>query len=378
MSIELRIQSGARAGQTQSFEKTPITIGRHPESDLWFDPTEDLDVSTRHGEIRAENGRYVVYDCRSTNGTFVNGERLAAGRSRELRNGDVIGFGERGPTASVLIETAPTRVASPEISGTIRMALTGVALVMGGLVALAIWARGRENAEREVALTKAFQEAQSQRDRLMERSLNDADWMSARDANNKAIVLIASEIGTRQYEATGFSVNATGLIVTSRHAIADGGNRAKRIRIKFADTRDWYPAHVVRVHADSNVDLGLLQVDRPGSYPSVSGIASEVDTPTGGTIATLGFPLGTDIPMDGSGGDLAPKTTLTVGTVSKTPTRDVLQIDAYAARGSSGSPVLDARGRVIGVVYGGPKASAGRIVFAVPAPRVNELLSRAK
>lgn len=378
MSIELRIQSGARAGQTQSFEKTPVTIGRDPESDLWFDPTEDLDVSTRHGEIRAENGRYSVYDCRSTNGTFVNGERVPAGTSRELHDGDVIAFGEAGPKASVQIETRQKVVRPLETSRSIRMVLIGIALVMGGLAALGMWARGRENAERESALTKAYAEAQAQRDRLLERSLNDADWMTAREANNKAIVLIVSEIGARQFEATGFSVNASGLIVTSRHAIGAGGDRAQRIRVKFADTRDWHPAHVVKVHADSRVDLGLLQIDQPGRYPSVSGIANTVETPTGGTIATLGFPLGTDIPMDGSGGDLAPKTTLTVGTVSKTPTRDVLQIDAYAAHGSSGSPVLDARGRVIGVVYGGAKASAGRIVFAVPAPRVNELLAGAR
>src|SRR3569833_234638 len=103
MSIELRILSGSRAGQTELFEKTVVAVGRHPASDLQFDPKVDLDVSTRHGEIRGDNGRYEVVDNRSTNGTFVNGERIPSGGSRELRSGDVIGFGSQGPTVAVRI-----------------------------------------------------------------------------------------------------------------------------------------------------------------------------------------------------------------------------------------------------------------------------------
>ena len=80
----------------------------------------------------------------------------------------------------------------------------------------------------------------------------------------------------------------------------------------------------------------------------------------------MGYPLGTDLPMDGS----AAKTTTTFGKVSKV-VPDELQIDAFAIQGSSGSPVFDAHGHVIGVVWGGV---AGRIVFSVPVERLNELL----
>src|SRR6476620_7788430 len=98
MPIELRILSGARGGQTEAFEKSVVAIGRHPMSDLRFDPTRDLDVSTKHAEIRGVDGRYTLYDAASTNGTFVNGERLRA--PRELREGDVITFGAQGPEVS--------------------------------------------------------------------------------------------------------------------------------------------------------------------------------------------------------------------------------------------------------------------------------------
>jgi S1-C subfamily serine protease len=55
---------------------------------------------------------------------------------------------------------------------------------------------------------------------------------------------------------------------------------------------------------------------------------------------------------------------------------EALQLDAYAAHGSSGSPVFDARGLVVGVVYGGASESNGRIVYAVPAARLIQQLPR--
>ena len=56
---------------------------------------------------------------------------------------------------------------------------------------------------------------------------------------------------------------------------------------------------------------------------------------------------------------------------------DVLQIDSYAGKGSSGSPVFDVRGNVVGVIYGGEAESRGRIVYAVPAERLSAFLTAA-
>jgi S1-C subfamily serine protease len=56
----------------------------------------------------------------------------------------------------------------------------------------------------------------------------------------------------------------------------------------------------------------------------------------------------------------------------------VLQIDSYATHGSSGSPVFDEHGHVIGVIWGGLVESKGRIVYAVPAERVTALLKGTK
>jgi len=74
MPIEFRITSGARAGARERFEKSVVSIGRHPMNDLRFDANKDIDVSGRHAELRSANGRHVLHDLGSTNGTFVNGE----------------------------------------------------------------------------------------------------------------------------------------------------------------------------------------------------------------------------------------------------------------------------------------------------------------
>jgi S1-C subfamily serine protease len=391
MAIELRILSGARAGQSQTFQKSTITIGRHPSCDFKFDATQDLDVSTNHAEIRALDGEYTLVDAQSTNGTFVNGKRLPRGEQRALVEGDVIGFGARGPNVAVrmgealTVSPTPTAeriaVAVRKQTRVLRAGMLGLVVLLAVLVGAGIWYQHQAAAEREESLErlrKVYAQQALQREALARRSLNEPDWAAMRQATDPAVVLIASLVGGKRYEASGFSVNASGLVVTSRHVVSDKTGSAKRVVAKFANTREWHPAHVVKVSTDPDVDLALVQIEGGGTFPAIASLANMVDVPAGTTIATLGFPLGTDIPMDGSGSDLGAKTTLTVGTVSKTPTRTLLQVDAFASHGSSGSPVLDGHAHVIGVIYGGPKESGGRIVFAVPSERIWELLKSVK
>jgi hypothetical protein len=55
----------------------------------------DPAVSRRHARVVREGGAYRLEDAGSTNGTFVNGERLAAPRA--LADGDRIGLGREAP-----------------------------------------------------------------------------------------------------------------------------------------------------------------------------------------------------------------------------------------------------------------------------------------
>jgi S1-C subfamily serine protease len=95
MRVELRITSGSRAGQRELFDKSVISIGRHPINDLRFDPERDPDASSKHAEIRILGEKATLHDLDSTNGTFVNGQRISG--ERALFEGDLMSFGREGP-----------------------------------------------------------------------------------------------------------------------------------------------------------------------------------------------------------------------------------------------------------------------------------------
>ncbi|NIM50042.1 MAG: FHA domain-containing protein [Gemmatimonadales bacterium] len=118
MKAQLRILSGARTGHTEVFSIARIGIGRHPASDLQFDPERDLDVSARHATIILENDEWLVRDLGSRNGTLVNGHRIS--RVTKLDDTDQIRFGEHGPTLEFRLVPEGTpdgvvaRAAAPE------------------------------------------------------------------------------------------------------------------------------------------------------------------------------------------------------------------------------------------------------------------------
>ncbi len=65
----------------------PLLIGRDQQNDVVLDDTR---VSRKHAEIRLRLGRYTLYDLQSTNGTYVNGRRVA---EVVLSDGDRLSIG---------------------------------------------------------------------------------------------------------------------------------------------------------------------------------------------------------------------------------------------------------------------------------------------
>lgn len=76
-----------RDGPAVSLGPDPVLIGRDPQNDVVLD---DRRVSRKHAEIRLRLGRYTLYDLQSTNGTYVNGRRVA---EKVLDDGDKISVG---------------------------------------------------------------------------------------------------------------------------------------------------------------------------------------------------------------------------------------------------------------------------------------------
>jgi S1-C subfamily serine protease len=450
MAIEVTVLSGSRRGQREIFEKSLIAVGRHPMSDLQFDPENDLDVSARHAEIRGIEGRYTLYDSGSTNGTFVNGRRVV--RKQELADGDIVAFGEHGPQIAVKIVGALSPAAAtvarqsassheapptpPRSSTSERVALAvreqtrgmqwmlaAAVVVLSALAVGAYWIGHREatvrnkqvdsllalneQTTREFAAkllsmhdtaisNEAVRRNEILRQRAKESGAGHEDSTLLRDLvreqelhraltqidlpervvqpNDPAVVLVASEINGVPYVSSGFSVSKAGLIVTNKHIVQEGDAKTTRLGVKFANTGEWLPARVVKVSELADEDLALIKVDVPRTYPAVAGVSrTGKDAPVGAPVATIGYPLGLDTPMDGTGNDMVIRTTVTMGTVSKR-LASLLQIDSYATNGSSGSPVFDRLGRVVGVIWGGSRGSGGRIVYAVPSDRLAAFL----
>ena len=106
-------------GQQLSFDKPVIRIGRDQSADIPFDVQTDLLVSYNHAKIMMLEGKAVLFDSESTNGTFINGQRIVR---HDLQPGEEIEFGQGGPRLRVISITAqevatPATVAGRQVAG---------------------------------------------------------------------------------------------------------------------------------------------------------------------------------------------------------------------------------------------------------------------
>lgn len=88
--FQLIMRTGPTPGATFILEGDQLTIGRDSTNEIVIN---DAEVSRRHARLTFQGGKYVLEDLGSTNGTFVNGQRLAG--PRVLKAGEVVSFGEQ-------------------------------------------------------------------------------------------------------------------------------------------------------------------------------------------------------------------------------------------------------------------------------------------
>lgn len=154
---------------------------------------------------------------------------------------------------------------------------------------------------------------------------------------------------------SGFAIDATTLI-TNRHVVSDSAE----LQVSTYDGRD---IDVTAASTASIADLALVRTaeDLP-SYPELA----QADPVRGDVVTVVGYP---------QGGSL----TVTQGQVIGSTTDplnanlgEVLVTDAPVEPGSSGSAVLDAQGRVVGVVYA--KNASGQS-YIVPVSTLTAVLA---
>lgn len=87
---QLVMRSGPTPGAVFPLEGDQLMIGRDSSNGVAI---SDAEVSRRHARLTFQGGKYVIEDLGSTNGTFINGQRLSG--PHVLKAGDVVAFGEQ-------------------------------------------------------------------------------------------------------------------------------------------------------------------------------------------------------------------------------------------------------------------------------------------
>ena len=83
------MRAGPNVGKTFELELPEVTIGRDISNQISIN---DAEVSRKHVRLTLKGNGYEIEDLGSTNGTFVNGQRIRG--PVQLKIGDLVAFGE--------------------------------------------------------------------------------------------------------------------------------------------------------------------------------------------------------------------------------------------------------------------------------------------
>ena len=112
MQIKLKVLSGSHAGKEISIASEKFLIGRSESCQL---RPKSESVSRKHCIIVVRDGRVLLQDLKSRNGTYVNGKRLPQDKAKVLKPGDQLKIGKL--EFEVVIEHGLQSAKKPHVSG---------------------------------------------------------------------------------------------------------------------------------------------------------------------------------------------------------------------------------------------------------------------
>ncbi|MBN1307488.1 MAG: transglycosylase SLT domain-containing protein [Chitinispirillaceae bacterium] len=105
----LEMVRGSIVGKRYYVPDGAVSMGRSSQNTIALPPAEKS-VSSHHAILYKSPERILVQDLQSTNGTYVNDERI---NERDLAPGDVIGFGKAGPRLKLIVSDAELDTSAP-------------------------------------------------------------------------------------------------------------------------------------------------------------------------------------------------------------------------------------------------------------------------
>lgn len=379
------------------------TIGKSSDNNIILNHD---DVSRRHAIIyREANGKVVIEDLNSTNGTYVNGIKIT---SQILHAGDKVTITRNYNLAweNIFKPTAPSPTSM--VQKLMRVAAVIVAcLVLGGgayygYTRFSKWDKEKIYKEYHSAVcwvyvqygykvfvdNEDFTPVLCRCTNIEDKGLVyfDGDDLLAGSTASQGTAFFISDDGKL---ATNLHISRPWLFLDDKEKLEELANRLlallatqnpmlsrSKVEVKCVlqgmyvvpdglpvSESNLVECEEIKGHDDTNKDVAVLQTKTrrlPTGVKRVIDIndsdASEEALTEGRTLFTIGFPYGANIAQD-SHRDL--KNQVHGGSVTQNKGEYEFGHDAETAGGASGSPILNDKGRLIGVHHAGVTGSQG-------------------
>jgi putative serine protease PepD len=432
--MQLTIKSGAGAGKTVQVEGTEFTIGREAGVDLVL---ADGKASRRHAALRVlPDGRATLYDLGSSNGTFVNGQRIQSTLlqgGEQIQIGDTVLLADGAPTApSPSVPAAAAAVAQPPAAAPPQPMPPTEPLTPGTPPPPAQQqpAAGFTPPSPQPVVQRPSRTQSAIQRIMLQRAVNRATIIGivaivlvvivgglaafgvfsgggGGGLSNAKIVdnirpstyFVVTNKSTSASRGTGWVWDAgQGIIVTNAHVVAGGQQWSAangddlRIKVTGNDVVAAPNTKIAKLLGKADCeDIGVLQVSdtsglqnmprgtqknlHVGDHVVAVGYPGTLNTTKSSTFSTPGF---TRAQLTATSGDVSTVQT-TFGSVNEGPGesfgpyKNVILTDTVINQGNSGGPLVNEKAQLVGMNSAGRNDVQGQN-YAIGVDRINEIV----
>jgi S1-C subfamily serine protease len=354
-------------GRQYAVSPQGLRIGRGRDNQIAL---PDPRVSAHHASVWQQNQQLFIRDEGSTNGTFVNGQRVT--QAQPLQTGDVIQVGQ---TTLTVMAGMPQRPQEIEAARWLPWLLLGglAILLIGGIVVVASRGPASPSPLPTLGTSSPLPALETPQPTL---TTPTATPLPPLERARLATVKIVGDTGA----GSGSVIDARGYILTNHHVVAEEATLFVAVNSSDPNAPPTVTFQAEVVDWDENLDLALLHITADESGEALSQAPNLVtlwrgdsdQIKIGDEITILGFP---DV-----GGETL---TLTRGTVAGfhedgLNSRGWIKTDAEVSPGNSGGVAINEAGELIGVPtwVSAEGLTLGRLGVLRPINLANGLLAQ--